>query len=128
MFSNKEYSQEHIAQAGLQAFNNIADKWNLSEYERCSLLGLSSESAAAILQENISSSSLDENVLQRISYLLGIYKALHQLLPSADAANNWVHQVNSAPIFNGNSALNHLVTGDLTDFAALRNYLNAELQ
>lgn len=128
MFSNKEYSQEHIAQAGLQAFNNIADKWNLSEYERCSLLGLSSESAAAILQENISSSSLDENVLQRISYLLGIYKALHQLLPSADAANNWVHHVNSAPIFNGNSALNHLVTGDLTDFAALRNYLNAELQ
>ena len=126
MLPGKKYSEGRIAAASLQAFVNIANKWNLSENEKCSLIGLSIESFN--LHENDTNLSLDDDVIQRISHLIGIYKALHRLLPSEDAANTWMHQVNNASLFNGNSALDQLLSGNLTDFAKLRQYLDAENQ
>jgi hypothetical protein len=44
---------------------------------------------------------LSRDTLERVSYILGIYKALQILLPDHDAADAWIRKPNSAPPFGG---------------------------
>lgn len=69
---------------------------------------------------------LGRDVLDRISYLLGIYKALNILLPSPRAADKWVKKPNAAPLFHGQSALDRMLGGSLMDLADVRRYLDAQ--
>ena len=70
--------------------------------------------------------SLTADTLERISYVLGIYKALRILLPTEAAANEWIHKPNSAYLFGGNSALEKLMKGHVIDLADVRRYVDAE--
>ncbi len=60
---------------------------------------------------------------RRLSYLLGIHKALRQLFKDPAAAYGWIHRPNLA--FGGQSALARMTAGDVTDLAAVRAYLDA---
>ena len=118
--------QKNIAKAALQSYFSISEHWNLSEVEERQLLG---SPATLIFQKwktEKAAISLDQDTILRISYLLGIYKALHLLLPSAQAANAWMRKPNSEPRFGGESAINLLLKGDLTQFSELRQYLDAQ--
>ena len=68
---------------------------------------------------------LKRDTLERLSYLLGIYKALQILLPAAAAADAWVKKPNSAPLFGGRSALDRMLGGNVADLVAVRQYLDA---
>jgi len=57
---------------------------------------------------------------------LGIHKALNILLPSAHAADQWLKKPNDAPLFGGDSALNRMLGGSITDLADVRRYLDAQ--
>jgi hypothetical protein len=65
-------------------------------------------------------------VLERISYVLGIYKALQILLPDPARADAWVRASNGAPLFAGRSALERMLAGNVSDLYAVRSYLDAE--
>ena len=65
------------------------------------------------------------STLERISYVLGIYKALHILLPNPQAADSWIHRPNSAPPFNGAPALERMLGGTIGDLYVVRQYLDA---
>jgi hypothetical protein len=65
-------------------------------------------------------------VLERISYVLGIYKALQILLPDATRADAWVRQPNTATPFGGRSALERMLGGNVGDLYAVREYLDAQ--
>jgi hypothetical protein len=43
--------------------------------------------------------------LERISYVLGIYRALHILLPSQQQANSWVRRPDTGAPFKGDTAM-----------------------
>lgn len=47
--------------------------------------------------------NLPRDVLERISYILGIYKALQILLPDPARADGWIKAPNAAPLFAGRS-------------------------
>ena len=64
--------------------------------------------------------------MERISYILGIYKALHLLFTEPSQANSWVRRSNAAPMFGGKSALERMISGRLTDLSAVRQYLDAQ--
>ena len=66
------------------------------------------------------------DTLERVSYLLGIFKALHILLPDEDAADAWVKKANTAPIFAGKSALDRMLSGHVSDLYVVRQYLDAQ--
>ena len=68
---------------------------------------------------------LSSDTLERISHMLGIYRALHILLPSAQAADEWIRKPNRAPLFGGRSALDCLLSG-AADLAEVRSYLDAQ--
>ena len=69
---------------------------------------------------------LPHDTLERISYLMGIHKALRILFSSnPDKAYEWVHKANSAAPFNGQSALEYMLQGRVVDLADTRRYLDS---
>ena len=108
----------------LKAFFNIMQKWDLSSDQESILLGI--PISTLYRWKNKKEGSLTSDTLERISYILGIYKALRTLLPTEEAANQWIKKMNSAPLFNGSSALDKLLKGHVIDLADVRRYLDAE--
>ena len=112
-------------QALLRTFFNIADAWKLSPREAMTLLGLRSRSTYHVWRDG-KSGALPRDTLERISYVLGIYKALHILLPTGEAADAWMRKPNAAPLFGNRSALDRLMSGNVADLYEVRRYLDAE--
>lgn len=108
----------------LKAFFGITQKWHLLPEQECILLGI--PKATFYRWRKQQDGMLSRDTLERISYVLGIYKALRILLPTDEAANQWIHKPNSAPLFNGKSALDKLLIGRVIDLADVRRYLDAE--
>jgi hypothetical protein len=111
--------------AGLRAFANIAERWGLSVAEQLTLLGIASRSTYFKWRRE-QAPKLPQDTLERLSYLLGIYKALQILLPDARAADEWVRKPNAAAPFGGRSALERMLSGQVADLYVVRQYLDAE--
>lgn len=108
----------------LKAFFGITQKWQLTAEQERILLGTSL--ATFYRWKKNKEGSLSQDTLERISYILGIYKALRILLPSEEAANHWTKKPNAGPLFGGQSALDKLLVGRVIDLADVRRYLDAE--
>jgi uncharacterized protein (DUF2384 family) len=108
----------------LKAFFGITEKWNLTSEQERTLLGVTR--ATFYRWKQAKDGTLSADTLERISYVLGIYKALHILLPCALAANTWLHKPNTGFLFNGHTALDKLMQGRVIDLADVRRYLDAE--
>jgi len=63
------------------------------------------------------------DLASRLSYVLGIFKALQALYQRPDLADSWVRRPNDA--FGGQSALERMLGGQVTDLAAVRDYLDS---
>ena len=111
--------------AGMRAFVNIAEAWDLSVAEQLTLLGIPSRSTFFKWRRE-REPRLPADTLERLSYLLGIYKSLQILLPDARAADEWIRKPNDAPLFGGRSALERMMTGQVADLYVVRQYLDAE--
>ncbi len=111
--------------AGLRAFQNIAEHWGLSVAEQLQLLGIGSRSTYFKWRRE-RAPRVPRDTLERLSYLLGIYKSLQILLPDARAADEWIRQPNSAAPFGGRSALERMLSGQVADLFVVRQYLDAQ--
>jgi hypothetical protein len=106
----------------LRAFFRLAELWGLTMEQARVLLG---RPARATLYNWKAGRvrSLPHDTLQRISYLLGIHKALQILYGDPRLADAWVRRPNAA--FGGQSALERMLAGDVSDLAAVRAHLDA---
>lgn len=115
-----------LAGPGLRTFFRIAEAWALSEQETMKLLGISDN---AVLQRwqagDVSDASPD--TIERVSYVLGIFKAINTLLPQAGRADAWMRAAHSHKLFGGRSALDVLMGGTIDDLRGVRQYLDAEV-
>jgi hypothetical protein len=118
-------SSRDMSAAGLRAFFNIAHDWGLSTEEQMVLLGAPGRSTFFKWKSAPGTADLKRDTLERLSYILGIYKALQVLLPSTAAADAWVKKPNTAPLFGGRSALDRMLGGNVADLLAVRQYLDA---
>jgi len=114
-----------MSAAGLRAFFNIARHWKLAVDEQLVLLGSPGRSTLFKWKSAPEAVTLGRDTLERISYLLGIYKALQILLPDPAAADGWVRRQNAAPMFGGRSALERMLAGNVGDLLTVRQYLDA---
>lgn len=114
-----------MAGPALRAFFNIASAWNLNTAQQRTLLGNPPSSTFFKWKRELGG-NLPRDVLERISYVLGIYKALQILIPDAQQADAWVSAPNSAPTFDGRSALERMLGGNVGDLYAVRQYLDAQ--
>lgn len=117
--------QADVAGAGLRAFFGIAAAWGLGIDEQITLLGSPGRSTYFKWKRE-GATSMPRDVLERVSYILGIYKALQILIPDPAAADAWVRRPNAAPLFGGRSALERMLSGNVADLFLVRRYLDAE--
>jgi hypothetical protein len=120
-----EVSPETMSRVAVQAFANIARLWQLDIDAQLTLLGNPSRSVWFKWKKQPETAQLGRDTLERISYILGIYKALQILLPEEQAADAWIKRPNSAPPFGGRSALDRMLSGNVADLYVVRQYLDA---
>jgi hypothetical protein len=111
--------------AGLRAFVNIAEAWDLSIADQLKLLGIASRSTFFKWRRE-REPKLPRDTLERLSYLLGIYKSLQILLPDPKAADAWIRKPNLATPFGGGSALERMLSGQVADLYVVRQYLDTQ--
>jgi hypothetical protein len=109
----------------LRTFFRIAELWDLSVDEQMTLLGVTARSTFFKWKKD-PNTALPKDTLERISYILGVYKALQILLPDEMAADAWVKRPNQAPLFAGKSALDRMLSGQVADLFVVRQYLDAQ--
>lgn len=114
-----------LSAPALKAFFRIAELWQLSLEDQMTLLGLTNRSTLFNWRRD-PEVTLGKDTLERISYVLGIYKALQILLPDEKAADTWVKQPNTAPLFGGKTALARMLSGQVADLYVVRQYLDAQ--
>ncbi len=114
-----------MSAAGLRTFFNIARDWRLSVEEQIILLGSPGRSTFFKWKAAPAEARPSRDTVERLSYLLGIYKALQILLPETEAADGWVRRPNQAAIFGGRSALERMLGGNVGDLLVVRQYLDA---
>ncbi len=115
-------SKKELAHIALKAFFNITDLWKLTAEQRKFLLGIDSSVYFSWKRNLNGNLSIDQ--LDRISYIIGIYKSLNILFTNKKQADEWVKKSNLA--FNGKSALEIMLQGKITDLALVRGYLDAQ--
>ena len=127
-FHNRE---DRLSAAALLNFFGITDEWGLTSKEQMTLLGNPAKSSFYRMKEFAEGKSgkpvrLSQDSLERVSYLMGIYKALNILLPNSKRAAEWVKKPNTAPLFDGRSALDVMLKGRVTDLSDVRRFLDGE--
>lgn len=71
-------------------------------------------------------SKVNRDNVERISYLLGIFKAVAIQLPDQKRADAWMRAPNNAPPFGGQSALDRMTSGKVSDLYVVRQYLDRQ--
>lgn len=114
-----------MSAAAVRAFERIAAVWRLGMDEQLTLLGNPPRSTYYKWKKSPEAAQLGRDTLERISYILGIYKALQILLPDQTAADAWIKKPNTAAPFGGRSALQRMLSGNVADLYVVRQYLDA---
>ncbi|HEX7326132.1 MAG TPA: MbcA/ParS/Xre antitoxin family protein [Rhodanobacteraceae bacterium] len=114
-----------LAGPALRAFFRLAERWQLRVAEQRKLLGDPPESTFYKWKRE-GDGALSRDTLERISYLLGIFKALAILFPQAERADAWLRKSNAAPAFGGKTALERMLSGSVADLFVVRQYLDAQ--
>jgi len=115
---------EEQSAVALNAYLKITKTWRLNTDQQIALLGYPARST--FFKWKNEGGSLPQDTMERISYVIGIYKALHILFPDAQVADTWVRKPNTAPIFNGQTALERMLAGRVSDLYVVRSYLDAQ--
>lgn len=118
-------TSQAMSPAAIRAFHNIANLWQLNTEQQIVLLGNPARSTFFRWKKEPDNARLERDTLERISYILGIYKALQILLPDHEAADGWIKRPNQAPLFQGQSALDRMLSGNVADLFVVRQYLDA---
>ncbi|HHJ18860.1 MAG TPA: DUF2384 domain-containing protein [Gammaproteobacteria bacterium] len=115
-----------VSVALLPAVFNIFSQWRLTGSQQMALLGLSNEKTLYNWKKHPEKAKLTRDFLERVSYILGIYKSLQILLPDPTLADQWLQTPNDNPLFSGSAPLERILAGQVVDLAQVRNFLDAE--
>lgn len=115
--------RERLTPAALKGFYRLIAAWSIRDEEARELLGGVS-SSAFYEWKKLPPRSLDIDRITRISYLVGIYKALH-ILYSDDLADRWIAMPNTNVIFAGRTPLAFMLASGIPAMQTVRKLLDA---
>lgn len=113
----------NMGAAGMRAFFRIAEAWGLTMEDQRVLLGSPARQTVYNWKKGQGVNGLSHDLITRLSYIVGIYKALRILFRNQTFADAWMKQPNDH--FSGKAPLSLALHGDITDLAELRRYLDA---
>jgi hypothetical protein len=120
---NSRAERERLSHSALKGFFKLVERWKLRDEDARELLGGLSSSAYYEWKKN-SERVLEVDRITRISYLVGIYKALH-ILYGDKLADEWVKLANENAIFGGRTPLEYMMAGGLLAMQTVRKLLDA---
>ena len=121
---NNITTPDNIAGSTLRTLFNIFKRWAITDDQAMQLLA-TPRSSYFRWKRNPASARLGKDVLERASYLLGIYKNLQILLPDNQAADSWVNRPNSALLFHDHPPIERMLAGHVADLYVVRQFLDA---
>ena len=116
-------ARERLSAPALKAFFNIMAKWKVRDADARALLGGVSNGPFYEMKRN-PHRVLDADRLMRVSFLVGIFKALH-ILHERSLADEWVRIANRNPVFGGQTPLAYMIRGGLPAMQTVRRLLDA---
>lgn len=117
-------ARQRLSPSALRAFFNILDRWEVQDEIARELLGGISNGTLYAIKRNPKKRVLNADELLRVSYLIGIFKALN-ILYSDRLADSWIQRPNSNPIFTGATPLAYIRKGGLPALQTVRRLLDA---
>lgn len=99
------------------------NSWNISSINQANLLGLNCDKKLTDFNQR-ANIHLNPEILRRISYILGIYKGLAELLPTREQSDLWVQKPHQA--FNGYSAIEYMSQGKVSHLRKVREYIYSQ--
>jgi hypothetical protein len=116
-------ARERLSPPAMKAFFSVMERWRVRDEDARGLLGGVSNGPFYEMKRK-PDRLLDTDRLARISYLIGIFKAL-QILHGRKLADEWVRLPNRNPIFKGQTPLEYMIRGGLTGMQSVRRLLDA---
>jgi len=124
-----DYSRNLVAhdakvQAAWKALPELAKRFHFTEANMLVLMG---DMPRATYRKGVQlhTTRLNRDQLDRVSYLLGIMKALRILYVDSLQAYGWIDRANSLPPFNGMTPRQFLMDGSLRHLSDTRRMLDA---
>ena len=115
--------RERLSGPGLRTFFNIASEWALTVNQQRVLLGGVPPSTYHKWKGG-AVGTLSYDQLERISLVLGNYKALKLLFADDASGVRWLKAANTDLPFTGASPLDRMLRGSIDDLYAVRRYLD----
>ena len=106
-----------------KSLNNLVKRFDLKEKEALILMGNMPRSTytTGTAKGNI---KLDRDKRDRVSYLLGIYKALRLLFDDSTQAVTWINRPNQLAPFYGMTPKAFMLEGSIVRLAEVRQFLD----
>jgi hypothetical protein len=116
--------RERLSPSALKAFFNLIDRWGVRDEDARQLLGGVANGPYYEMKKSPAGRVLDADKLLRISYLIGIFKALN-ILHGQTLADEWVRLPNTNRIFGGTTPLAYMMRGGVPALQTVRRLLDA---
>jgi Protein of unknown function (DUF2384) len=120
---NSVEERARLSESAVKGFFNIASKWQMKDEDARELLGGLPSSSFYELKKN-PNKTLDVDRFTRISYLVGIYSALHSIYGD-QLADAWIKIPNQNPLFKGSTPIDYMKNGGIVAMQFVRNLLDA---
>lgn len=117
-------TRERLTPVGVKAFLRIIERWKVRDQDARALLGGISSGSYYSLKKSPDRRALDQDVLTRISLLIGIFKALN-ILYSRRLADAWMTLPNENPMFMKATPLHYVLRMGLPGMMEVRQLLDA---
>lgn len=115
--------RERLSPPALRGFFNIMARWEVRDEDARALLGGVSNGPYYEWKRR-PERVLDADALLRVSYVVGIFKALH-VLHAEPLADRWVRLPNTNSIFGGATPLDYMRRGGIPALQTVRRLLDA---
>lgn len=115
--------RERLSPAALRGFFNIMARWGVRDEDARALLGGVSNGPFYEWKKR-PERVLDADTLLRVSYVVGIFKALH-ILHGEALADRWMTLPNANPLFGGEAPLAYALRGGILALQTVRRLLDA---
>lgn len=116
-------TRKRLSQPACDGFFVIMDRWQVPIERAGELLGGMPRSKVYKLKS--ATGTLRQDELTRISYIVGIYKALQIILPD-EQADRWITQPNDNGLFRGKAPIDYMVRSGIPGLQHVRNLLDFE--
>jgi hypothetical protein len=120
---NSAEERKRLSGSALAGFFKMMEIWKVRDEDARILLGGISNGPFYEMKKNPKNKVLDVDRMYRVSYLLGIFKAIN-ILHGQQLADEWVRLPNGNALFGGKTPLRYMIDGGLPAMQNVRRLLD----